>query len=342
MTPQPLIVDGISKAYGARAAVQDASLRLEPGRVTALLGPSGCGKSTLLRLIAGLERPDAGRIQLGDRTLAGPDVFTPPEARGVGLVFQDFALFPHMNLLENVAYGLRGASRAARDARALERLSAVRLAARAQAFPHMLSGGEQQRAALARALAPEPSALLLDEPFSGLDAHLKSEVRTDLLAVLRGTGAAVLVVTHDAAEAMLMADDLVLMTDGRILQSGAPRDCYRDPASPEAARLLGEVSILSAEVSDGVARTAFGAVAAGAFADGPASVVVRPEAVALAADGVEARVLRVAFGGAFQEIDLGVGDERLRIRMSGVGSTVGDVARVRIDPALARVFPLKG
>jgi iron(III) transport system ATP-binding protein len=339
MIPQPLIVDGVSKAYGARTAVIAASLRLEPGRVTALLGPSGCGKSTLLRLIAGLERPDAGRIQLGDRVLAGPDIFTPPEARGVGLVFQDYALFPHMSLLENVAYGLRGASRAARDARALERLAAVRLEDRAQAFPHMLSGGEQQRAALARALAPEPSALLLDEPFSGLDAHLKSAVRADLLAVLRGTGAAVLVVTHDAAEAMLMADDLALMTDGRIIQTGAPRACYLDPVSPAAARLLGEVSFLPAQVRDGLAATAFGSVSAGACAAGAGLVAVRPEGAVLSPDGVEARVLKVAFGGAFSEVELTAGEASLRLRLAGSPPTVGEAVRVRIDPTRARVFP---
>ncbi|MDZ4370101.1 MAG: ATP-binding cassette domain-containing protein, partial [Phenylobacterium sp.] len=164
MTGVVLTVEGVSKAYGPKPAVIDADLRLEPGRVTALLGPSGCGKSTLLRLAAGLERPDAGRIALGDRILAAAGTWVPPEARGIGLVFQDYALFPHMTVVENVAYGLRTLSRAERRVRAMDRLAAVRLTDKADAYPHTLSGGQQQRAALARALAPGPAALLLDEP----------------------------------------------------------------------------------------------------------------------------------------------------------------------------------
>lgn len=342
MTPGVLTVDAVSKRYGGKRAVESASLRLEPGRVAALLGPSGCGKSTLLRMIAGLERPDAGSISLDGRVLSAPGIFTPPEARGVGLVFQDFALFPHLNVLSNVAFGLRRGARAERRATALRQLDAVRLADRADAFPHMLSGGEQQRVALARALAPGPAALLLDEPFSGLDAHLKSEVRADLLAALRTAEAAVLVVTHDASEAMLMADDLVLMVAGRVVQSGSPQACYRRPASLEAARLLGDVCVLSGQVSGGAARTAFGDVPAAGLPDGPAQIAVRPEAVILGASGIPARVVAHGFGGAFHDLELEREGQRLRLRLASDPPRVGATVEVRIDATGATVFPISG
>jgi iron(III) transport system ATP-binding protein len=342
MSSAILTVDAVSKRYGGKLAVEAASLRLEPGKVTALLGPSGCGKSTLLRLIAGLDHPDAGTITLGDRILVGPGLFTPPETRGVGLVFQDFALFPHLSVLDNVAYGLRDASRSERRATALRHLDAVRLADRADAFPHMLSGGQQQRVALARALAPKPAALLLDEPFSGLDAHLKSEVRADLLATLRAAGAAALVVTHDSAEAMLMADNLVLMVAGRIVQTGAPRDCYRRPATPEAARLLGEISQLPCQVSDGVARTIFGDLPAPGLPDGPAQAAVRPEGAILGGPGVRAEVVAHGFGGAFHEIELDREGQRLRLRLATAPPPLGATVDVRLDPMHAAVFPMRG
>ncbi|WP_397419948.1 ABC transporter ATP-binding protein [Phenylobacterium sp.] len=339
MIPAILTVDGVSKSYGGKPAVSTASLRLEPGKVTALLGPSGCGKSTLLRLIAGLDVADAGVISLGGRILAGPGVFTPPEARGVGLVFQDFALFPHLSVLDNVGYGLRGAAWEQRRATALKHLAAVRLADRAGAFPHMLSGGEQQRVALVRALAPGPAALLLDEPFSGLDAHLKSEVRSDLLTTLHSANAAVLVVTHDAAEAMLMADELVLMVGGRIVQTGPPQDCYRRPASPQAARLLGEVSLLPGQVSGGVVATVFGDLPAPGLPDGPAQGAIRPEAAILGGSGVQARVVGHGFGGAFHELELERAGQRLRLRVAMAPPPLGATVEVRLDPDQASVFP---
>jgi iron(III) transport system ATP-binding protein len=342
MIPPILTVDSVSKSYGGKPAVAAASLRLQPGKVTALLGPSGCGKSTLLRLIAGLDFADAGIISLGGRVLAGPGVFTPPEARGVGLVFQDFALFPHLSVLDNVGYGLRGASREQRKVTALKQLKAVRLEDRAGDFPHMLSGGEQQRVALARALAPGPAALLLDEPFSGLDAHLKSEVRADLLTTVRGANAAVLVVTHDAAEAMLMADELVLMVDGRVVQAGAPQDCYRRPASPQAARLLGEVNLLPGQVSGGVVATAFGDLPAPGLPDGPAQVVIRTEAATLGAPGVLAQVVRAGFGGAFHELGLECAGQHLRLRITTDPPPLGATVEVRLDPDHASVFPADG
>ena len=239
LRPSTVAVRSVTKRYGETLAVDRATLELQPGRITCLLGPSGCGKSTLLRIIAGLERADEGEIEAGGRLLLGRGANVPPERRRIGFVFQDFALFPHLTALQNVTFGLKGEPAAEARARATELLERFRLSARASAWPHSLSGGEQQRVAIARALAPRPTALLLDEPFSGLDGDLRSQVRDAVLAGLRDTEAAVLVVTHDPEEAMLLGDEVLLMTEGRIVQSGTPEECYFRPNSVAAARLLG-------------------------------------------------------------------------------------------------------
>ncbi|MDP2212890.1 ABC transporter ATP-binding protein [Phenylobacterium sp.] len=339
MTIPALTAQGLSKAYGSKSAVIEASLTLRAGEITCLLGPSGCGKSTLLRLIAGLETPDAGLVAAGERRLSGPEGVVPPEARGVGLVFQDYALFPHMTAEQNVAFGLRTLPSGLRKARAREMLEAVQLGGRGGAWPHALSGGEQQRVALARALARRPEILLLDEPFSGLDAHLKGEVRLWLTDALRGAGAAVLIVTHDAREALLMADELVLMHAGRIIQSGAPRACYLDPASPEAARLLGEVNLIDGVIASGQARTPFGDIPAPGLADGPAVVMVRPEGLRLSDQGASATVAQVRFGGGYHEVQVQAGQQRVHMHLSGNAPAEGQAVSLTIDPELAKVFP---
>jgi iron(III) transport system ATP-binding protein len=340
--PVALTVQGVSKAYGTRSAVIAADLTLRRGKITCLLGPSGCGKSTLLRLIAGLEVPDSGKIAADGRALSRAGAAVAPEDRGIGLVFQDYALFPHMTALQNVAFGLRGLPAGQRRARAHAMLEAVQLGTRGGAWPHALSGGEQQRVALARALARAPQILLLDEPFSGLDAHLKGEVRLSLTDALRAAGATVLVVTHDAREALLMADDLVLMHGGRIIQAGAPRACYLDPVSPDAARLLGEVNLIPGQVRAGLAHTPFGAVPAVGFADGPAVVMVRPEGLRLSEGaGAAAHVAQVRFGGGYHEVQLTADGQRAHAHLAGVAPEAGQTVTVRIDPELARVFPTK-
>ncbi|MEH6663717.1 MAG: ABC transporter ATP-binding protein [Brevundimonas sp.] len=339
LAPPAVSARGVSRRYGAKTAVQGADIDLRPGRITCLLGPSGCGKSTLLRLIAGLEPADEGEIEAGGQVVTGPGVHTPPEQRGVGLVFQDYALFPHLSVLANVAFGLKHLPRKTRNARALALLEKVRLAARADAWPHMLSGGEQQRVALARALAREPAAVLLDEPFSGLDSHLKAEVRHTLLSALRAAGAAVLIVTHDAEEALLMADDLALMSEGRILQAGDPGDCYLNPASMAAARLLGEANALPARVAGGVAETAFGDVPAPGLPDGAGVVMVRPEGLRLWLEGARAQIAAVAFGGGFHEVTVAAGGQTARLRLHGGVPAVGEEVSVVIDADRARVFP---
>ena len=229
-------VDGLSlrdvrRRFGARAAVDGVSLDVRLGEVLCLVGPSGCGKSTTLRIAAGLERPDAGLVFVGGLLVEGEGRHVPPEKRGVGLMFQDYALFPHLSVTGNVAFGLGHLPRAAREARALDELARVGLAKFANAYPHTLSGGEQQRVALARMLAREPKVVLMDEPFSGLDSEMRSELRAATLARLREAHAAVLIVTHDPAEAACLADRVAVMREGRIVRSGTPGMVYSDAAS---------------------------------------------------------------------------------------------------------------
>ncbi|MEG1453015.1 ABC transporter ATP-binding protein, partial [Brevundimonas sp.] len=285
------------RSYNGRVAVSDASLTLKAGRITALLGPSGSGKSTILRMIAGLEPLDGGSLHAGETLLADTRSSVPPEHRDIGLVFQDYALFPHLSVADNVAFGLKG-SKKDRRAQAIEWLAHVKLADRADSWPHMLSGGEQQRVALVRALARKPRAILLDEPFSGLDRHLKSEVRRSLIDTLRASGTAVLIVTHDAEEALMMADDLVLMDKGVILQTGSPQDCYQRPSSIAAARLLGEAEVLKARIKDGIATTAFGSSPCD-LVNGEGWLMARPETIQVMAAVEGSVVTNIVFGGTF-------------------------------------------
>lgn len=298
-----LTLETVRKLYGTKPAVDGVSLTLESGRITCLLGPSGCGKSTLLRLIAGLEPLDGGTIATG-RTLSGPSLHIPTEQRDIGFVFQDYALFPHMTALDNVGFGLKRLSLQDRQKRAMQQLDRVQLSNRAKAFPQALSGGEQQRIALARALAREPALVLLDEPFSGLDAHLKTGVRDATLAALRQAGTTALIVTHDAEEALMMADHLALMDQGQILQTGTPRDCYSNPVSLAAARLLGPTNSFSLIVKDGRAETDLGIIDAPGLADGPAIALIRPEALMITASGIGAKVIDNRFSGADSWITL--------------------------------------
>jgi iron(III) transport system ATP-binding protein len=266
-------------------ALDGVSLALFPGEVLALLGPSGCGKSTTLRVIAGFERPDEGEVLVSGQpvatgVLAPHPKWQPPERRTLGMVFQDYALFPHHTVTENVAYGLRRASPAARRQRTEELLSLVGLIDFASRYPHQLSGGQQQRVALARALAPFPRAILLDEAFNTLDAGLRDQIRNDLLGILRAQGTAVLMVTHDQAEALSCADRVAVMRAGRIEQIDAPAALYNRPATRFAAGFVGEGSFLPVRIAAGTLYTPLGAVtlpeAIAHVPSGPAQLLVRP------------------------------------------------------------------
>ena len=272
-----LIVDRLSRSFGGRKVVDDVSLEVGAGQVTCLLGPSGCGKSTTLRMIAGVDQPGAGRILIDGVEVAAPGRHVPPEHRSVGLMFQDFALFPHLSVAENVAFGLKG-DRAARLRRVDELLERVTLSGFGGKHPHQLSGGEQQRVALARALAPRPRVMLMDEPFSGLDNRLRDGIRDTTLDILKDEGAAVVLVTHEPDEAMRMADEIALMRGGRIVQSGAPYNVYNAPVDKAAAAFFSDINVIRGTSRGALTETPFGAFLTPGQEDGAAvDIVIRPQ-----------------------------------------------------------------
>ncbi|MBC2836799.1 ABC transporter ATP-binding protein [Paragemmobacter straminiformis] len=272
-----LEVSGLTRSFGGRPVVDSVSLTVAAGQVTCLLGPSGCGKSTTLRMIAGVERPDAGVVRIDGAAMFGAGVNLPPEARSVGLMFQDFALFPHLTVAQNVAFGLSG-DKAAKAARVGELLERVNLTGYGAKHPHELSGGEQQRVALARALAPRPRVMLMDEPFSGLDNRLRDGIRDVTLDVLKEEGAAVLLVTHEPDEAMRMADEIALMRAGRIVQQGAPYNVYNAPVDRAAAAFFSDINVIRGVSRGALTETPFGAFLTPGHADGAeVEIVIRPQ-----------------------------------------------------------------
>ena len=276
-----LDIRNVRQVFGSTLAVDDVSLAVDPGETVCLLGHSGCGKTTLLRIVAGLERPTAGRIVLAGREVAGPNVFVPPEQRGVGMMFQDYALFPHLTIVENAMFGLSRMPAAKARATAESALARVGLAKYAGDYPHMLSGGEQQRVALARALAPQPGILLMDEPFSNLDQRMRERIREETMGLLREKDATALVVTHDPVEAMMIADRIALMRSGRIVQTGAPEDLYERPQSLFAARFFCDLNEIEAVAQGGRIETPIGVFAAPqGLAEGPCVVCIRPTSLA--------------------------------------------------------------
>ena len=277
-----LTLEAVSHGFGAVRALDDVSLAVRAGEVLCLVGPSGCGKTTLLRLAAGLEAIQEGRVHIGAHMVACADLDVAPERRGVGMVFQDYALFPHLTVTENVAFGLHRLALAERRTRTRESLVQFGIAELADAYPHTLSGGEQQRVALARALAPKPHLVLLDEPFSGLDSRLRDRVRDETLHALKASGAATLMVTHDPEEAMFMADRIALMRAGRIEQIGRPVALYFQPATAFAAAFFSDMNRLEGVVRDGRVSTPFGALETRLAEGTPVEVLIRPEALHLA------------------------------------------------------------
>jgi iron(III) transport system ATP-binding protein len=280
-----LVLEGIEKAFGSAVAVEGLSARIGEGEVLSLLGPSGCGKTTTLRTVGGLERPDAGTVELDGRTVAdaGTDVFVPPEERNVGLVFQDFALFPHLSAAENVGFGIADRPDDERETRVEELLELVGLASHAEHYPDELSGGQKQRIALARSLAPEPDVLLLDEPLSNLDIGLRVSMREEIKAILDEAGVTAIWVTHDQEEALSVADRVGIMRDGHLHQIGRPEDVFERPDSRFVASFLGQAGFLSARPDGGHLETAIGEIDADRCGDPDAArgttidVLVRPD-----------------------------------------------------------------
>jgi iron(III) transport system ATP-binding protein len=344
--PMALGFDGVTQRFGAVTALDQVSLSVAPGEIVALLGHSGCGKTTLLRLAAGVERPSSGRVLLEGRDVSSPAHFVEPEARGVGLVFQDYALFPHLSVRENVRFGLRGYGNAEADATALRAIARVGLADLAEAYPHMLSGGEQQRVALARAVAPRPGVLLMDEPFSNLDRRLRDVVRDETMALLQEIGATSIIVTHDPEDAMRVADRIVLMQQGRIVQSGTAEELYRRPTSLFAARFFCDLTEIETVARDGAVDTPLGRFPAAGLPEGaPAVLGIRPQAIRLVPKGfcLQARVMTRRFLGEVDHVELAVDglDKPLVARLPLRGS-VAEGEDVGIDIAMDEVlvFPV--
>ena len=272
-----LEVRNVTRRFDGRAVVDGVSLQVMAGQVTCLLGPSGCGKSTTLRIIAGVDRQDEGAVLVDGQVISDPGINIPPEARSIGLIFQDFALFPHLSVGQNVGFGLKGRKNA-HQARVDELLERVNLSSHLNAYPHELSGGEQQRVALVRALAPRPRIMLMDEPFSGLDERLKDGIRDATLEVLKDEGTAVLLVTHESGEAMRMADEIALMRDGRIVQYGAPYNIFNAPVDKQAAAFFSDINVIPGKVHGALVDTAFGEfLAPGRPDDTEIEIVIRPQ-----------------------------------------------------------------
>ena len=337
-------LQGVSKTYpgGTQPAVSGLTLQADANRVLALLGPSGCGKTTALRLIAGLERPDAGTIIVGGRTVCGDGRWTPPDRRSVGMVFQDYALFPHLTVKGNIAYGLNKLARSERQHRVDEVLRMTGLTPYAARHPHELSGGQQQRVAIARAIAPRPSLVLLDEPFSNLDVEMRGQVRAEVLDLLRAAGVTVILVTHDQDEAFVVADTIAVMNQGRIHQVGTAEQMYYQPATRFVAQFVGVANFLKAETRGGRLETALGAFEAPPSANAHAQVLLRPEQIEVAGDGAAATVIDREFHGHdwLYVMKVGQGEELRLIAAGAEPLAVGDSVRLRATVHSAPSFPV--
>ena len=279
-----LELDGVTRSFGAETAVEDLTLSVYEGELLTLLGPSGCGKTTTLRLLAGLDRPDGGRIRVDEETVAGPDSFVAPDDRDVGLVFQSFALFPHLTVAENVAFGIDDWPAAEREERVTELLDLVDLADYGDHSPDDLSGGQRQRVALARSLAPEPDVLLLDEPFSNLDVSLRTEMREEVRNIIKETGVTAVSVTHDQEEALSISDRVAVIHDGSVEQTGRPEVVFEQPESRFVAEFLGQAGFVSGQLASEAVETDLGTLPAdvveglGPEYDGATiDVMVRPD-----------------------------------------------------------------
>ncbi|MEE9239683.1 MAG: ABC transporter ATP-binding protein [bacterium] len=353
--PKPFLeLSGVSKKYPGQneAAVRNVSFFVPAGQIVAILGPSGCGKTTTLRLIAGFEHPDDGDIIFGGRRVTGERDWVPPESRGVGMVFQDHALFPHKTAAQNVRFGLRHLSPGEQTARVREVLEQVGLTGFEERYPHQLSGGQQQRVALSRALAPRPEILLLDEPFSNLDAHLRNQVRDDLVGILRESGQTSIIVSHDERDALAVSDRIIVMNQGKIEQMGTPRQIYQFPATEYVARFVGQTNILPGiilESSYDEVMTSIGPIPCLSMRNldfgTDAFISIRPESFELDPEGpFHAQVQGITYGGQYINLEvellgeIGRG-ERLRIHTNPNSRIdVGETIRFRVIPDFVTVI----
>jgi len=337
-----LAVTDLHKAFGRHPVLMGLNLDVSAGSFTAILGPSGSGKTTLLRLLAGFERPDAGTITIGERVVDGPGSHVPPERRKIGYVPQEGALFPHLTVDKNVGFGLPPRQR--RSSRTAELLDAVGLTGMGSRYPHELSGGQQQRVSLARALAIRPEVVLLDEPFSSLDAHMRASVRADVHAICRAAGTTAILVTHDQDEALSMADRIAVLRDGRIIQYSAPQNLYSRPADPALARFVGDANLLDGELCDpaapGMVETALGLLplepdSMAVSGSGPVTVLIRPEQLELVSEGAGASGDPGTIGGQVVAYEYYGHDAVVRIRPDGAAASHEVMIRTVGDARLA-------
>ena len=338
-----LEITGVSKSFGDHLVLDDVSIQVDEGAILAVLGPSGGGKTTLLRVIAGFLDPDRGSVSFGGRTLVSGRRGLPPQRRGVGYVPQEGALFPHLDVAANIAFGIRGASRRDFDVDTMLALVDLPTGLRSR-FPHELSGGQQQRVALARALAPRPGIVLLDEPFSSLDAGLRLETGQAVAQALRAAGTTAVLVTHDQGEALALADQVAVLQAGRVAQVASPAELYRSPATPAVAAFVGAVVTLDAEVTGDLASCALGKVTVPSGSpQGAGHIMIRPEHLVLSPDrtaGAPARVVAVSFFGHDATVELVLIDQELpvQVRVSGASvPAVDDLVSVSIGGPVAVV-----
>ncbi len=340
-----LQLDQVSRRFGRHEVLAGISLAVPRGGITCLLGESGCGKSTLLGLISGIDRPDGGRIAMAGREVAGPRAFVPPEARNVGFMFQDYALFPHLSVEDNLAFGLRGLSKPEQQARIAEVAQRIGITHLIGRYPHSLSGGEQQRVALARALAPKPAILLMDEPFSNLDQGLRERVRRETVEILKALETTAIIVTHDPQEAMAVGDQVVLMRHGRVEQTGSPYDIYDRPVSSYAAEFMGPCNRLTGIWASGHIETPIGNFPANLdLPDGRLAVAcIRPQTLAVTreGEGITARILGKSFLGESEQMDISVHPLAQPLRIHSHTRSplaVGEQVKLNLNGAQVHVF----
>ncbi|MET0172388.1 MAG: ABC transporter ATP-binding protein [Agrobacterium vaccinii] len=341
-----LRLHAVGKRFGGRDVLTGIDLSVMRGEVICLVGRSGCGKSTLLRIIAGVETPDAGSVTMNGQEIAGPATFMEPEKRRIGFVFQDYALFPHLTVEQNVLFGLKGMPKAQAKARAADMIEHVRLADLAKRYPHTLSGGEQQRVALARALAPKPEILLMDEPFSNLDRGLRDSVREETLALLRELKTTAIMVTHDPEEALSAGDRVVLMQEGRVVQIGTGYEVHDNPVSRYAADFFCAFNKVEGTVRNGHVKTPLGDFPHnGTLAEGsPAYAYIRPSAISISRAGgegdVAGRITSRVFMGEIEQVSVNVDGlaQDLRVRSMRRSPVNVDTVRLSIEKESVLMF----
>jgi iron(III) transport system ATP-binding protein len=338
-----IVLDGVGKSFAAGSyAVDQVNLTVAEGALVALLGPSGCGKTTTLRLIAGLEQPDRGEIWLAGQCVAGKGVWIPPEARRVGMVFQDYALFPHLTVHENIAFALYRMPKAEQHKRVASILDIIELPALGKRYPHQLSGGQQQRVALGRALAAHPTVVLLDEPFSNLDAALRLQMRSQVERIVRSTATTAVLVTHDQEEALSLADQVVVMFEGRIAQIGSPKQIYRTPTSRQVAAFVGEAYWLAAEAHGRVATSQLGDIALLGDAYGAIEALIRPEMLVVIPNSEgNARIRQIVYYGYTQLVEVLLADGSVMHARCGteIDFAVGQPVMVQVRGATVGFGP---